>query len=77
MALAQLSCLDGYTVIFRLKVRGGREAGVFPKALKELMENEEIDLVSPTVCTPLKAHAIIDSAVFLKLNNCCFSLLPL
>lgn len=45
VAFVQLSCFDGYTVIFRLKVRGGREAGVFPTALKELMENEEADLV--------------------------------
>ncbi|CAM9783090.1 unnamed protein product, partial [Laminaria digitata] len=44
VALVQLSCLDGYTVIFRLKIRGGSEAGVFPKALKELMENEEVEL---------------------------------
>ena len=43
----QMSSLDGYTAIFHVKSRGSRgsEAGIMPNALKELLENEEIQLV--------------------------------
>lgn len=69
VALVQMSCLDGYTVIFRLKVRGGREAGVFPTALKELMENEEVDLVRAfSIYTPCKTYG--SNAVVFKVCNC-------
>lgn len=62
VALIQMSCLDGFTVIFRLKVRGGSDEGIFPKALKELMENEEVDLVRICVFACTSAS--------LKLYNC-------
>lgn len=47
-AVTQLSCVNGYTVIFHVKSRACRasEAGIMPKALKGLMEDDEIQLVS-------------------------------
>lgn len=48
VAVIQLSCVDGTTMIFHVKSRACRscEAGIMPKALKELIEDEEIQLVS-------------------------------
>lgn len=45
VAVVQLSSLCGYTVLFHVKTRPGSEAGVMPKALKELMENDRVQLV--------------------------------
>ncbi|CAN0538745.1 unnamed protein product, partial [Laminaria digitata] len=45
VAVIQLSSLCGYTVIFHVKTRGGSEEGVMPRALKELMENDRVQLV--------------------------------
>ena len=46
VAVIQLSSVSGYTVIFQVKTRRGSEAGIRPSALKELMEDPEIQLVS-------------------------------
>ena len=45
VAVVQLSTLEGYTVVFHIKPNE-RRAGVFPKALKELLENGNVLLVS-------------------------------
>ena len=46
VAVIQLSSVSAYTVIFQVKTRRGTEAGIMPSALKELMEDPEIQLVS-------------------------------
>ncbi|CAN0458195.1 unnamed protein product, partial [Scytosiphon promiscuus] len=45
VAVVQLSSLCGYTVLFHVKTHRGSEAGVMPTALKELMENDRVQLV--------------------------------
>ena len=45
VAVVQLSTIEGYTVVFHIKPNE-RRAGVFPKALKELLENGDVLLVS-------------------------------
>ena len=45
VALVQLSARDGYTVLFHLKHDEHRE-GIMPKALKELLLNDTVQLVS-------------------------------
>ncbi|CAN0207043.1 unnamed protein product, partial [Ectocarpus sp. 4 AP-2014] len=46
VAVIQMSSLDGFTSIFQVKSRGGRgrEDGIMPNALKELLESEDICL---------------------------------
>ena len=46
VAVIQLSSVSAYKVIFQVKTRRGTEAGIMPSALKELMEDPEIQLVS-------------------------------
>lgn len=48
VAVLQFSCVNGFTVIFHIKSRASRasEAGIMPSALKEPIENEEVQLVS-------------------------------
>lgn len=47
VAVIQLSCVNGYTSIFQLKTQASRNGvGVMPNALKELMEDVDIQLVS-------------------------------
>ncbi|CAN0254930.1 unnamed protein product, partial [Scytosiphon promiscuus] len=53
VAVIQLSSLSGYTVIFQVKTRRGREGGVMPNALKELMEDPEIQLAGVGVAGDL------------------------
>ena len=45
VAVIQLSTIEGYTVAFHIKPNE-RRAGVFPKALQELLENGDVLLVS-------------------------------
>ena len=45
VAVVQLSTIEGYTVVFHIKPNE-RRVGVFPKALKELLENGDVPLVS-------------------------------
>ena len=45
VAVIQLSTIEGYTVGFHIKPNE-RRAGVFPKALQELLENGDVLLVS-------------------------------
>lgn len=48
VAVIQISCVNGYTVIFHVNFRsaGRSAAAVMPNALRDLMENDEIQLVS-------------------------------
>lgn len=48
VSVIQLSCVNGFTVIFHIMSRACRatQAGIMPKAVKELIEDEEIQLVS-------------------------------
>ena len=45
VAVIRLSAIEGYTVVFHIKPNE-RRAGIFPKALQELLENEDVLLVS-------------------------------
>lgn len=51
MAVIQVSSLCGYTVIFQVKTRTGCEASVTPRALKELIENDKVQLVRTAMTT--------------------------
>ena len=55
VSLLQLSARDGYTVLFHLKY-DERRPGIMPKALKELLVNDTVQLVSLVYC--FKARSV-------------------
>lgn len=50
VAVVQLATVEGYVVVFHIKPDERRD-GVFPKALRELLENAQVLLVRYPLCS--------------------------